>query len=200
MTTLAATHPTLLDTLLPRATARERLLRNVLLAFIGSAALWLSAKVQIPFWPVPMTMQTYVVLVIGIAFGWRLGAATVLLYLTQGALGLPVFAGTPERGIGMPYMVGPTGGYLLGFVAGAMLCGALAQRGWDRSFVRIAIAMTAGHLLILGLGWAWLAYLTGSAARAYAVGVAPFYVATVAKTLLAVVTVPIVWRWIGTRR
>jgi biotin transport system substrate-specific component len=195
--TPTANFPTLLDTLLPRPGAGERALRNVLLALVGSGLLWLSAKIQIPFWPVPMTMQTYVVLVIGIALGWKLGAATVLLYLAEGALGLPVFAGTPERGIGMAYMVGPTGGYLVGFVLGAALCGYLAERGWDRSLLRTAAAITAGHLVILACGWLWLALITGSMLKAYALGVAPFYVATAAKTLLAVATVSPVWRWIG---
>jgi biotin transport system substrate-specific component len=200
MTALRTTaFPTLHDVLIPRA-AGDRVLRNVLLAIIGSGALWLSAKIQVPFWPVPMTMQTFVVLVIGIAYGWKLGAATVLLYLAEGALGLPVFAGTPERGIGVSYMMGPTGGYLIGFVLGAALCGWLAERGWDRGFLRLTIAMTSGHLLILALGWVWLVTLTGSMARAYAAGVAPFYAATVAKTLLAVIAVPLVWKLLGNAR
>ena len=104
----------------------------MLLALVGTLALTVSAKTQIPFWPVPMTMQTFVVLVIGMAYGARLGVATIALYLLEGALGLPVFAGTPEKGVGLAYMMGPTGGYLLGFVAGAWLCGWLAERGFDR--------------------------------------------------------------------
>ena len=103
--------------------------RNVTLAVLGSLALWLSAKIQVPFYPVSMTMQTFVVLAVGMAFGWRLGATTVLLYLVEGAAGLPVFAGTPEKGIGLAYMAGPTGGYLVGFVLAAAAVGALAQRG-----------------------------------------------------------------------
>ena len=188
MTTL-----TLTQTLWPAHSGSTRTFRNVVLAVAGSLLLTVSAKVQIPFWPVPMTMQTFVVLVLGMAYGWKLGAATMLLYLAEGALGLPVFAGTPERGIGIAYMVGPTGGYLAGFVAGAILCGWLAERGWDRSAWRTALAMTAGHLLILLLGFLWLSSLVG-AAKAYAVGVAPFYAATVAKTALAVVTLPLAWR------
>ena len=101
------------------------LARNVALAVAGSIALWVSAKVQIPFLPVPMTLQTLVVLIIGMAYGWRLGAATVALYLAQGAVGLPVFAGTPEKGIGLAYMIGPTGGYLVGFLLAAMAVGCL---------------------------------------------------------------------------
>ena len=105
----------------------------MLLALVGTLALTVSAKTQIPFWPVPMTMQTFAVLVIGMAYGGtRLGVATIALYLLEGALGLPVFAGTP-KGLGLAYMMGPTGGYLLGFVAGAWLCGWPAERGFDRS-------------------------------------------------------------------
>jgi biotin transport system substrate-specific component len=138
-------------------------------------------------------MQTFVVLVIGAAFGWKLGAATLLLYLAEGALGLPVFAGTPARGIGIAYMAGPTGGYLVGFVAGAALCGWLAERGWDRSVRRTAVAMALGHVLILGSGWAWLAVLVGPQ-KAYLAGVAPFYLATVLKTALALAALPLAWR------
>ncbi len=193
-----ATYPTLLNALSPRLEGNALASRNVLLALAGSLALTLSAKLQIPFWPVPMTLQTFVVLVIGMAFGWRLGALTVALYLAEGALGLPVFAGTPERGIGLAYMAGPTGGYLVGFVAGAALCGFLAERGWDRSVWRTAAAMAAGHVLILALGWAWLSVLIGPA-KAYALGVVPFYAATVAKTLLAMAALPLAWKLAGRR-
>jgi biotin transport system substrate-specific component len=152
----------------------------------------LSAKLQIPFWPVPMTMQTFVVLVLGSAYGWKLGVATVALYLLEGALGFPVFSGTPERGLGLAYMAGPTAGYLAGFVAGAALCGWLGERGWDRTFWRTALAMSLGHLVILAFGWAWLATLVGPA-KAYAIGVEPFYAATLAKTALAVLVLPLAW-------
>jgi biotin transport system substrate-specific component len=172
--------------------------RSVALAVAGSVALAISAKAQVPFWPVPLTLQTFVVLVLGMALGWKLGTATLLLYLAEGALGLPVFAGTPERGIGLAYMAGPTGGYLAGFVAGAALCGSLAERGWDRSVGRTALAMALGHALILLCGWAWLAHLVG-AQKAYAAGVAPFYVATVAKTLLAMAALPLAWRVTSSR-
>jgi biotin transport system substrate-specific component len=120
---------TLVETTWPTATPAAR---NAFLAVAGTILLAISAKVHIPFWPVPLTMQTFVVLVLGMAFGWKLGAATMLLYLAQGAIGLPVFSGTPERGIGLAYMAGPTGGYLAGFVVGAALCGWLAGKGWDR--------------------------------------------------------------------
>jgi len=194
----AYAQPTLLDVLSPRLSRPATAGRDVALAIAGTLLLTLSAKLQIPFWPVPMTMQTFVVLVLGTAFGWRLGAATVALYLLEGTLGLPVFAGTPERGLGLAYMMGPTGGYLAGFLAAAMLCGRLAERGWDRSVWRTALAMTIGHVLILFLGWAWLAVLIGPQ-KAYLTGVAPFYAATVAKTLLAVVALPLAWKLSASR-
>jgi biotin transport system substrate-specific component len=194
----AYAQPTLLDVLSPRLSRPAAAGRDVALAITGSLLLTLSAKLQIPFWPVPMTMQTFVVLVLGTAFGWRLGAATVALYLLEGALGLPVFAGTPERGIGLAYMMGPTGGYLAGFLAAAVLCGRLAERGWDRDPWRTALAMTIGHLLILFCGWAWLATLIGTH-KAYVAGVEPFYAATVAKTLLAVVALPLAWKLSASR-
>lgn len=163
------------------------------LAASGACLLTLSAKIQVPAWPVPMTMQTYVVLVIGMAYGLRLGVATVLAYLVLGAIGLPVFAGTPEKGIGIAYMLGPTGGYLLGFLVAAWLCGVLAGRGWDRGFARALFAMTLAHVLILGFGVIWLAALIGWP-RAVALGVTPFIAATVLKTLLAGWTLPVAWR------
>lgn len=180
------------------AEGRAALIRSVFLAVLGSLLLWASAKVQVPFWPVPMTMQTYVVLVLGAACGWRLGAATVLLYLAQGALGLPVFAGTPERGLGLAYMVGPTGGYLLGFVVAAAVTGWLAERGWTRSWGQTLAAMALGHAAIFAFGLAWLATLTG-AEKAVALGLAPFWAATVLKTLLAGFTLPIAWRCLARR-
>jgi biotin transport system substrate-specific component len=182
---------TLAVTLWPAA--ERSIARGFLMALAGSLALWLSAKVQVPFWPVPMTMQTLVVLVLGAALGARLGAASVLLYLAEGAAGLPVFAGTPEKGVGLAYMLGPTGGYLLGFVVAEYLIGLLAERGWDRTIPRMFAAMTAGHLLIFLFGWGWLAYLLGPA-KAWAFGVAPFYAATLLKTSLAAVLMPAAWK------
>ncbi len=194
MSTLVST---LANTLWPTQSANARVARNVLLALVGTLALTVSAKTQIPFWPVPMTMQTFVVLVIGMAYGSRLGTATVALYLLEGALGLPVFAGTPEKGIGLAYMMGPTGGYLLGFVVAAWVCGWLAERGFDRSPLKSLIAMSVGHALILVFGVAWLAQLMGIE-KAFMVGVVPFWAATIVKTLLGVVTLPLAWKWIGT--
>ena len=166
-----------------------------MLVAIGALLLVLSAKVQIPLWPVPMTMQTYVVLVLAMAYGTRLGAMTVGVYLLAGALGLPVFAGTPEKGVGLPYMLGPTGGYLIGFMLATLLLGRLAARGWDRRMWTSLLAMGSAHVLILACGAAWLAGLIGWE-RAIAAGVTPFILATVLKTVLAGVTLPIAWKWV----
>ena len=184
--------PSLLDTALPTDDRTRRILRDVGIAIAGSLLLTLSAKTQIPFWPVPMTMQTFVVMVIGMALGPRLGVATVALYLAQGAVGLPVFAGTPEKGVGLAYMMGPTGGYLACFLAGAWICGALAERGWDRSWLKSGIAAAIGHAVIFGLGVLWLQSLIGWQ-KAFEFGVAPFWAATLLKTALAVAVLPPAW-------
>jgi len=162
-------------------------------ALIGSLLLTLSAKIQVPFYPVPMTMQSFMVLCLGAVLGSRLGAATVALYLLEGALGLPVFANTPERGIGLAYMMGPTGGYLIGFVAAAYVVGLLAERGWDRSHVKLFAAMLLGHGIIFLLGFAWMTHLFGIE-KAWTAGVAMFSLATLFKTALGAALIPAAWR------
>lgn len=195
--TARATAPSLAAVLWP-ARERPEWMRMAVLAVVGSLLLTVSAKVQVPFWPVPMTMQTYAVLVIGAAYGARLGTATVLLYLAQGLVGLPVFAGA---GAGPAYLIGPTAGYLVGFALAAGLVGWAADRGRGRSFVRMVAAMTAGHLLILALGVAWLAVGFGTGwERAVAVGLTPFWAATALKSALAAATLPLAWRWADARR
>ena len=198
MTTLATQYPTLASRVWP-SDKTGALVRNVVLAVLGSALLWASAKVQIPFYPVPMTMQTFVVLALGMAYGWRLGAATVLLYLAQGAFGLPVFAGTPEKGLGLAYMAGPTGGYLVGFVLAAAACGWLAERGWDRSILRTAAAMLIGNLLIYAPGLLWLGTLVGWDKPVLAWGLTPFLLGDATKLALAAALFPAVWRRVQMR-
>lgn len=196
MRTPTLNETTLAQALWPQspAAAPTAVLRATVLGVIGIALLTLSAKVQVPFYPVPMTMQTLVVLALGAAYGWRLGSATVFAYLAAGAAGLPVFAGTPEQGIGLAYIMGPTGGYLLGFLAGAAVVGVLAERGWDRSAGRLFAAMFIGHIVIFALGIAWLAPHLGWA-KAWVVGVAPFYSATLLKTALATALLRGAWRF-----
>src|SRR5690606_34764628 len=120
------------------------------------ALLWVSAKIYIPLWPVPVTMQTFVVLTIGLAYGARLGGATVLAYLIAGAVGLPVFSGSWSEGGGFVHLMGTTGGYLVGFAVAAWIGGRLAERGWDRSLPLAAAAMVIGNLVIYALGLGWL--------------------------------------------
>lgn len=174
------------------------IMRAVVLALLGTLILAASAKVQVPFWPVPMTMQTFVVLVLGAAYGWRLGLGTVLAYLAEGAAGLPVFAGTPEKGIGLAYMAGPTGGYLIGFALAAALVGWLVEKGWARGLVRLSVAMLLGHAVIFAGGLVWLAALLGWT-KAVAVGLTPFWAATALKTALAVAAAEGLLRWAASR-
>ena len=184
------TQPTLLSATWP--TAQKSAVRIVTLVIAGAALLTLSAKMNIPFYPVPMTMQTFAVLVIGMAFGPVLAIGTVGLYLMLGALGLPVFSGTPERGLGWAYMAGPTGGYLLGFIVASGIVGVLAQRGYDRSFAMTLASMTLGMLVIYLFGFVWLTGLIGME-KAWTFGVQPFLVADVFKVLLAAIVLPIAW-------
>ena len=191
--------PTLAGALWPeQAATGQRLARATLLALIGTAVMTLSARLSVPFWPVPMTMESLAVLVIGAAFGLRLGAATLALYLVEGGLGLPVFAGTPMQGIGLAYMMGPTGGYLLGFVAAAAIVGFFAERGADRSTPQLLGAMALGHLVLFAFGFGWLAHLMG-AKIAWVAGVQPFILGTLVKTLLAALVVPAAWGMVSRR-
>ncbi len=196
MTSSTLTHPTLVTAALPQPNLA---LRNVLLAVAGSLALWASAKIQIPFFPVPMTMQTLVVLLIGMAYGWKLGAATVGLYLMQGAVGLPVFAGTPEKGIGLAYMMGPTGGFLVGFVLAAAVVGFLAQRGWDRSTGTTALAMLIGNSTIYVPGLLWLGMVVGWDKPILQWGMTPFLLGDLAKLLIAAALMPALWKLLSKR-
>jgi len=167
--------------LAPTAKPAGALMRGAGLALLGTLVLVVSAKIAVPFYPVPVTLQTLAVLTLGALFGARLAAATVALYLAEGLVGLPVFAGA---GAGPGYMMGPTGGYLVGFLLAAALVGWLAERGWTRGWGLALAAMTLGHLVIFAAGFGWLALALG-AAKAWAAGVAPFAAATVVKTLLA---------------
>ncbi|HSA81424.1 MAG TPA: biotin transporter BioY [Geminicoccaceae bacterium] len=182
------TYPTLADALWSPA-AGSNAVRAIALAVAGSILLTISAKIQVPFWPVPMTMQTFVVLVLGVAYGWRLAGATVLLYLGEGALGLPVFAG----GGGLAYMAGPTGGYLIGFLLAAVAVGWLAERGWARSVPSTLAAMLVGTAIIFACGIAWLGALIGLP-QAIGAGLVPFLLSEAVKVALATALVPFAWR------
>ena len=162
---------------------------NQLLAVLaGIALLTVSAHIKIPFHPVPLTMQTLIVLGIGMTYGARLGGATLLGYLAVGFIGLPVFAG----GAGMAYMMGPTGGYLAGFFAAAVVLGALAERGWTRSWATAAAAMLMGNVIIYLLGVGWLSSLIGWE-KAVQLGLLPFLYGDALKLIIAALGVPYLW-------
>lgn len=173
------------------AVATTTLTANAFAVLLGSVLLIASAKAQIPFWPVPMTLQTLVVVLLGVAMGPRLGVATVILYLLEGAAGLPVFANTPERGIGLAYMAGPTGGYLAGFVLAAWLAGIAAEKGWTATHVTRALTIAAGFAVIYALGAAWLSMLIGFPA-ALAAGIVPFLLGDAIKLALGIALIEVI--------
>jgi biotin transport system substrate-specific component len=177
----------LISLALPQDRTSRRLMQ-VGAVLAGTALLALSAKVTVPFWPVPMTLQVLAVFLIGAAYGRDLALATLLAYLAQGAVGLPVFA----SGAGLAYMAGPTGGYLIGFVVAAAIAGHAADRGLDREPFRLFVAMLAGEAAILGLGAVWLAWLFGIQ-KAISWGVGPFIVTDLVKAALAAAIVPAAW-------
>ncbi len=188
MATLTGPQPTLAAILWPVGT-QGRTVRLALLAIGGSAFVAAASQIQVPLQPVPITMQTFAVLVIGAAYGWRLGAATLALFLAEGAVGLPVFAGFKG---GLSILYGPTGGYLFGFVVAAGLVGWLAERGWDRQLLTTAAAMFLGNVVIYVPGLLWLTKFVG-ADQVLAAGLTPFLIGDGLKLLLAVAALPLAW-------
>ena len=165
---------------------QSQLIKNVFFALIGTIILAVSSKVKIPFYPVPMTMQTFVVLFIGIAFGWRLGLATVSLYLFEGIIGLPVFSGTPEKGVGLVYFTGPTMGYLIGFLVAVFLAGSFH---YDRNIAKNFIKLTFAISFIYVFGMLWLGILIGWEKPIFELGAKPFLLAELFKILLIALTI-----------
>ena len=194
-----ATQLTLISVLWPKSEASV-IARFVTLAVLGSLLIAVSSKIQVPYYPVPMTMQTFVILTLGMAYGWRLAGATVLLYLAEGAAGLPVFAGTPEKGIGLAYMLGGTGGYLIGFLLAVGICGWLGERGWDRNPFTTAIAMLLGNATIYVPGLIWLGVLYGWDKPILEWGLMPFILGDLTKLALATLALPLTWLVIGKSR
>ena len=180
-----------------RADGFSAVARAVILVALGTALLALSAKINLPLPYVPMTLQTLVVLMIGAAYGWRLGSATVIAYLAEGAIGLPVFAGPVG---GLAPLLGPTAGYLAGFVAAAFITGWLSERGWDRSVPRLFVAMGFGHIVVLAAGFAWLAFgMKFGVEKAWLVGIVPFVAASVIKNALGAAIVPAIRQMLDRR-
>jgi biotin transport system substrate-specific component len=190
----AGPHGALITRLVPGDTSA---VRTVAMVAAGVAFLALLAQVRVQIGPVPFTGQTLGVLVLGAAYGARLGALTTGAYALLGVAGLPLFAG---GGSGASYLLGPTGGYLIGFVAAAALLGVLAERGWDRSYPLTALAMLLATGVIYLFGVAWLAVaLGGNLNAALTAGLAPFVVGDLMKLGVAVMLLPTAWRLLGRR-
>ena len=163
------------------------IIKGLFLAILGTIILALSAKVKIPFWPVPMTMQTFVVLLLGIVYGWKLGLFTVSLYLLEGMAGLPVFAGSPEKGVGLVYFTGPTMGYLIGFLVAVFLTGFFKfNNSFFNNFIKLVFSVSFIYLL----GLIWLGSLIGWDKPVFELGAKPFLLAELFKILVLVVLIP----------
>jgi biotin transport system substrate-specific component len=183
---------TFADVLVSPVTGRAELVRDFVMALAGSALIAVCAKIRIGG-PVPFTMQSWAVILLGAALGSRRGALVVSAYLSEGFVGLPVFAGPVA---GPAYLLGPTGGFLLGFLPAAIVVGWLAERKWDRHFFTAVIAVGIGDAIILTIGVCWLAYLSGFRS-ALSIGLRPLWIADLLKVLLAALALPGVWRLIG---
>ena len=165
---------------------QSKILRNVFVVLIGTVLLAISSKIKIPFYPVPMTMQTLVVLFLGITLGWKLGVATVALYLFEGIIGLPVFSGSPEKGIGIVYFTGPTMGYLIGFLFTAYFAGSFNYSknllGWKLFVKFLQLSFSVSFIYIFGI--LWLGVLIGWEKPLFQLGVQPFLLAELFKILI----------------
>ena len=160
---------------------QSKILKSLFIIILGSVALTISAKIKIPFYPVPMTMQTFVVLLLGLSFGYKVGLSAVSLYLLEGIAGLPVFSNSPERGIGLVYFTGPTMGYLIGFLSACYLASFIKL---NDSFFMILTKLTLSVSTIYILGVIWLGFLIGWEKPIFSLGVAPFLLAETFKVLL----------------
>ncbi len=177
-------------------------IKRALLVLAGVAVLAICAKIKfpIPGSPVPVTLGTFGVLAIGAAYGMRLALVTILAYLALGALGMDVFAGSSAEKNGLVYMMGGTGGYLLGYALSAVALGALAQRGWDRSVLWMGLAMLVGNALIYVPGLLWLNTFAESWAQTFAWGITPFLIGDAVKLALAALLLPALWKLVGNAR
>ena len=169
----------------------QKVLRYALLALAGSVLITICTQISLPLFPVPMTLQTFAVFLIGLTYGWRLGGITVSLYLLEGAIGLPVFSG--GKG-GMIVFMGPTAGYLVGFLLAATACGWFAERGFDRSYFRLFLSLIVGNILIYTPGLFWLGTLIGWDKPVLEYGLYPFVGGDLLKIAMAVLLLPTVWK------
>jgi len=167
--------------LINKTTKIDKIIKLVLLAIVGSVLITISAKIKIPFYPVPMTMQTFVVLFLGMSFGYRVGLATVSLYLVEGIIGLPVFSNSPEKGVGFVYFTGPTMGYLIGFLFATFLAGYFNFKGNIlNNFIKLLISVSTIYIL----GVFWLGSLIGWDKPIIQLGVTPFLLAELFKIVI----------------
>ena len=165
---------------------QTKLIKYLFIALLGSILLAISSKIKIPFYPVPMTMQTFVVLFIGVAFGWKLGLATISLYLFEGILGLPVFSGTPEKGLGIVYFTGPTMGYLVGFIITVYFAG---KFNYDDNLFKNFFKLIYATSFIYLFGMLWLGILIGWDKPIFKLGAQPFLLAELFKILIATLAI-----------
>ena len=164
--------------------SQTKIFKSLIVIFLGSLLLTLSAKVKIPFYPVPMTMQTFVVLFLGVSFGYKIGLATIGLYLIEGIVGLPVFSNSPERGVGFVYFTGPTMGYLIGFLSACILASFVRKK--DNYFIiLLKLMLSVSTIYILGV--IWLGTLIGWDKPIVELGVTPFLLAEVFKIALLLI-------------
>ena len=165
----------------------EKIIKLTLITIVGSILITISAKTKIPFYPVPMTMQTFVILLIGITLGYKIGLATVILYLLEGIVGLPVFSNSPEKGIGITYFIGPTMGYLIGFIVAVYFSGLFKyNKGLINTFLKLIFSVS--FIYILGL--IWLGILIGWDKPIFKLGAQPFLLAELFKILLLFFLIP----------
>ena len=179
----------LIDTLLP-TNGIKTVYKNIFLVLFGTLLLAVSSKVQVPFWPVPMTMQTFIVFIIGMTYGPKLAFLTLLAYLFEGSLGLPVFA----KGGGIAYLTGPTAGYLYGMTIAAFVIGLFSQKGFAKSYLKSLLALLIGTIIIFTLGVAYLGSIIGYE-KALAAGLYPFIISELFKIFLATMLIPTIWKY-----
>ena len=204
MAVTLTTPNTILGVLEPK-TQTERLLSNVAMVLIGTVLITAAAKINVPTWPVPVTLQTFAVAALAGAFGWRIGVATVIAYLVEGAIGIPVFA----TGGGVSYLLGPTGGFLLGFIPMAYIIGRAADLGGSSRVVMLAAAMLIGDAMLFVVGYAWLVTVLANLkgvlpsavlGSAFDGAIKPFVLWDALKMIFAAVTVTGTWTLFAKRR
>ena len=192
-------NPALAEVFGPTEGAALRI-KQVVMVLLGIVSLAVAAKVSIPMIPVPITMGTFAVLTVGAAYGPRLGMATILGYMIIGLAGFDVFAGSSAEAFGFEYMMGSTGGYLVGYVLATLALGFAARKGWDRSIGTMALAMLVGNALIYIPGLLWLGSLYGWDQPILQWGFTPFILGDFLKLALAALLVPAIWKLVGKAR